>query len=282
MKKKRTAASPADVHRSPMAAGPDGEAASATTSAERTQHRPWRRHARRRRVHALVAAAAVTLSVLSFGVLRQFEASAVTGGSLSSNDGVGRLDVNGLCSGVLIQPSLVMSAKHCGMTVGSTMTFFEYGAGGDKQPITAEISSDAIGHPTLDIAVARISLPPTGDLPTPIGLDFEPQPVGTEVTLIGYGITAEEDGPPGQQLQGVGTIRDVAVNSDGQDIYVADGIGSCQGDSGGALLNSSGRLVGILTHGTQRSKCSPGGISMITAGTEDFINNATSQLGVGA
>jgi S1-C subfamily serine protease len=229
----------------------------------------------------------VGLGALGLGILRQPEASAISSQTAESsfNDSVGRVvAANGnTCTGTIIKSSLFMTAEHCNVGEGAKVTFFEYD-GGTKSPITGEIR-DVRKHPNRDFVMSRVFFSSTASLPGASELNFETQDAGSQVTVIGYGITGVEDGEAKlaeHQLKGVGQIaRELTgAGSPGVHYQVTD-VEICGGDSGGPVLDSDGRVVAIsLSREGSAGGCGrPFALKLNEV--KDFIDATIAELGPG-
>lgn len=156
----------------------------------------------------------------------------------------------GLCTGVLIAPSRVLTARHCAEQLPAHVRAF-VGPSVEGHDFASPVAAFAV-HDDYDIALATLADPVPADLARPLQLVDEGRAieVGTRATLVGYGLT-EDDGL-GVRLY----LEEPIVEVDRSEVTVdGDGeTGACVGDSGGPLLvrDEAGRhqVVGVLSAGS--------------------------------
>ncbi len=137
------------------------------------------------------------------------------------------------CSGAYISDEWILTARHCGITPGRQAC-----VGEDPSNPNVCLQVDRVEtHPTVDIALAHVSVPVTRRLPAlvPIPINTEPLNnswIGRTMEAAGYG--RQEDGSSGEREFAAEPI--VALENE---LITVDGMGTrgvCSGDSGGPLL----------------------------------------------
>ncbi|MCC6215655.1 MAG: trypsin-like serine protease [Polyangiaceae bacterium] len=196
-------------------------------------------------------------------------ASPIIGGSPDPNESgtvaITHLDYGLLCSGTLIAPTLVVTAKHC--------AFLERASGPDE-PLAGDrfrvgfgpawgqltwrgtTSLEWVGMPgelEVDAAVAAgedvallhlASAAPASAHVHSVRLDYVPK-AGDSLTIVGYGRSSLSSDTSGVKLQ----TTDAFHAFDGSTgILTAKGKGACSGDSGGSFYFGGLReLVGVTS-----------------------------------
>jgi len=181
------------------------------------------------------------------------------------------------CSGVLVAPSVVVTAAHC--LVGFTATSFEFRVGpmGDHPTHSAQAYfADYHGHYKKrgllggnDIGVLYLDKELAGVEPLQFRTEPYEAPPDGQLTFVGYGNPGSPT--PGRKRCLTMEVRRVCEGSfdyDGKDAR------PCRGDSGGAALDRQGDryvLAGLTSWGTE--ECTGPGVSVDAGEYYHFINS---------
>ena len=193
-----------------------------------------------------------------------------------------------LCTGFLIMPDLVLTARHCaapvvdptgGCVTKGTLTLatggpplaptkiFAYAetilSASSKPLAVAEVTvlPGSVGQSMCgnDLAILRLQAPLDGVAPLAMSLSAPPA-VGDMFTAIGYGLPSPTDVNGGDRRRSrsgllVASIGASTRTSDGE--WIAD-TGPCAGDSGSPAIGADGTAIGVMVRGP-KSTC----VSMI-------------------
>lgn len=257
-------------------------------------------------VAVLVGSAAAGCSAQTFGEAAGENDEAIIGGEASGpeDDAVavfGAPDGVGFCSGTLIAPNLVLTAKHCvrerapsprySCTTPSEdlgalrpevalTVLFGHHLSGDMEPhaVSRVVDDGRLDLCDRDAAVLVLATPVTTVRPRALRITALER--GETLTAVGWGMT--ESGIPDtrRKRSGVAVLpsSNAGVGALGtNEILTTTAV--CKGDSGGPLFDASGRIVSIVSR--VRNGCARGnGVHLLVRaiGVGALVERATSGL----
>lgn len=222
-----------------------------------------------------------------------------------------RLGAQGLCTGALVAPNLVLTARHCvSQTRGPQVDCDEKGRSANGDHLAADRSPSTIAvflgaRPNLGgpaAAIGRAVVHPAGNVlcnsdiallvldrditsVAPLAVRTQSAIVaGETVRAVGYGEN-NSNLPLGTRLARPGvTVRAVGSRITASNTKLANrefevGQSICQGDSGGpAISETTGAVVGVVSRG---GECNSdfGQVYTSTAGFEDLFRDAQAAAG---
>jgi MYXO-CTERM domain-containing protein len=151
----------------------------------------------------------------------------------------------GGCTGTLVSPKTVVTAKHC---LGNQMWAY-FGTYADDESGTWIQVVHKLGKQGSDIAMLTLaSEGPTAPIPL-VAADLANH-LGDQIRIAGFGVTSENGGGSGTKRHGVATLDSLA----GDIMYATNQpSGTCYGDSGGPnfmTINGTEYIIGVTSFGT--------------------------------
>lgn len=157
------------------------------------------------------------------------------------------------CTGVVLAPSVLLTAAHCVQPAGNYAVVVFESAGPRLIPLSRialhpafDANSFETRRPTPDLALVRLSEPlPARFVPARISSEPALPARRSQFVIAGFGVTRDGDGTS------AGTLRTAELPSIGTTggimVRLSDGTakGGCTGDSGGPVM-ADGVVVGII------------------------------------
>ena len=260
-------------------------------------------------MRALAIAAAISTSVIAACAVRSDDAERTASraqpiihGAASGSDqdfvvqiGLDYGDrIHPSCSGTMVAPNLVLTARHCVGELQEDVTVVDWPAGALHVYAGANAPQRIEKRETSDARGKRVFTAPTKDLVPDVALILLDQPVDAPIAairldggakkneildVVGFGITEEDDHPQVRMQRKSVRVLDIGPGRtvyhqlfDGEFVF---GEAACSGDSGGPALSATTHaVVGVasrVSNGQDRTEQNPSGFCVGTD-TEDVYS----------
>lgn len=211
---------------------------------------------------------------------------AIVGGRASAERAVVALDLGGegYCSGALVAPNVVLTARHCVSRTTEEVSCPARGRQilGDRPPHSIVVLTGA-SLPGTPVARGASIVVPSGtalcehdaaalildrDVPgvTPLAVATSAPTVGEKIRFVGYGRRGDQAGYGERRAR---TVSIEAVSA--SELLVGEA--TCNGDSGGPALSSSHAIVGIVSRGGP--SCEGDDVTNVATRADAFNNLVT-------
>jgi secreted trypsin-like serine protease len=198
----------------------------------------------------------------ALALLCPLPAGGLVGGAQPADDAIARHVVmiagqHTICSGVAIATDLVLTAAHCVLENGKYRLLTFQGRRSASKEVVA-----VTPHPQFlprsdapDLALVKLAARPPANLaPVAFSERRAPPSVGDRFIVAGFGVTVQGDRRSAGKLRVATLVATSRPNSqqlslvDPQKLGESAGLGVCNGDSGGPVLDENDRtLVGIVS-----------------------------------
>jgi hypothetical protein len=149
---------------------------------------------------------------------------------------VGYITGESRCTATLIDPSWVLTARHC-----KELTLFSTGTS-DRDFVKHELTGQRYKQPGNEVTLIRLAKP-IRNIPLAKLNRGAPPRVGDKCTSVGFGFHTNPDGTEtlGRKRSAISSV----IDSYGGDVVVEEGTGSVDGGDSGGPLVCNGEVIGV-------------------------------------